>query len=218
MGKRYSVHEPSLDCRPEQEYQAWLVEVLNESARVLMPGGTLYLYHLPIWSMRVGAILESRLQFRHWVAIAMKNGFVRGQRLYPAHYSLLMFTRGSPAFFCRPKLDPARCRHCGEYIKDYGGYRPIIDANGINLSDIWDDLSPVRHRKHKYRDANELPTALFERIVEISGAAGELYVDPFAGSGSGVLAAVQAKMHFKCCDLLLDNCRIICERLDTRRT
>jgi site-specific DNA-methyltransferase (adenine-specific) len=201
---------------PQDEYKTWLTKILGEGARVLRPGGALYLYHLPLWAMRFGSTLEQNhdLSFQHWIAISMKNGFVRGNHLYPAHYALLMFTKGKPANFQRPKLQPTRCRHCKELIKDYGGYLPIIEAKGINLSDFWEDLSPVRHANKKHRKANELPPKFFERILGISGSEGGIYVDPFAGTGSGVIEAVRGGMRFEACDIVADNCAIICKRLD----
>lgn len=214
LGKIYGERFSSLDKRPENDYLKWLMTLLQESVRVLMPGGALYLYHLPKWAMRLGSILDRDLDFQHWIAISMKNGFARGEHLYPAHYSLLYFSKGKPAHFSRPKLKPVECRHCGKIVKDYGGYRHIIQAKGINLSDFWDDLSPVRHRNRKHRCANELPNVLFERVIEISGSPGLLYVDPFAGTGSGIIAASQAGLKFEACDLIEENCSIICRRID----
>jgi len=214
LGKHYTDGDRALDKKPPEAYAAWLVGVGQESARVLRKGGALYFYHMPIWAMRLGSVLEKELQFRHWIAISMKNGFVRGRRLYPAHYALLYFTKGAPKAFRRPKLDPARCRHCNELIKDYGGYLSIIQEKGINLSDFWEDLSPVRHATTKHRKANELPSKLFDRIIRMSGRRGGLYVDPFAGSGSGAVAATKAGMRFAVCDLLAENCSLVCKRLE----
>jgi len=143
---------------------------------------------------------------------------VRGDHLYPAHYALLYFTKGAPSHFKRPKVNPPACRHCGQLVKDYGGYRRIIEEKRLNLSDFWDDLSPVRHRNRKYLTTNELPSLLFERVIEISGSRDLLYVDPFAGSGSGVIAAARAGLRFQACDFIEKNCLIICERLDELKT
>ncbi|HEV2202643.1 MAG TPA: DNA methyltransferase [Bryobacteraceae bacterium] len=214
LGKTYGSSRTTFDNRPQAEYETWLLQILEQCTRVLAPGGTLYLYHLPMWAMRLGSHLQKSLTFKHWIAISMKNGFVRGKRLYPAHYALLMFTKGAPAVFNRPKLEPALCRHCGKYVKDYGGYRPIIDAKGINLSDFWDDVSPVRHRNRKNRPANELPAVIFERVMKISANAEGLYVDPFAGAGGGALAAIGAGMKFKVCDIFRSNCALISKRID----
>src|SRR2546422_6918695 len=97
-------------------------------------------------------LLQGELPFRHWIAISMKGGFARGQYLYPAHYALLYLTKGQPGRFHRPKIDPPHCKKCGALLKDYGGYKKFI-SNGINLSDIWDDVSPVRHNRYKHRRA-----------------------------------------------------------------
>jgi site-specific DNA-methyltransferase (adenine-specific) len=213
LGKKYVQGESKHDRRPVTEYVEWMRIILSECVRILADGGALYLYHLPAWAMRLGASVQDQLQFRHWIAISMKNGFVRGQHLYPAHYALLYFTKGQPTTFIRPKLSPAVCRHCGGTIKDYGGYRSIIEAKGINLSDVWDDISPVRHSNRKHRTENELPLTLTRRVVEISGRAGQVFVDPFAGSGSAVIAAVEQGMTFKACDIVEANCTVIDTRL-----
>jgi len=214
LGKPYSSEKRNLDRRPERDYQAWIENVLIEASRIIKPGGSLYLYHIPKWALRFGFFLDGRLEFRHWIAISMKNGFARGMRLYPAHYALLWFTKGDPANFKRPKIAPKKCRHCDKYVKDYGGYRSIIEEKGINLSDFWEDLSPVRHADKKHRKLNELPSVLFNRVMEMSGSPNELYVDPFGGSGSGVVAAAGAGMKFACCDLVLTNCNIVARRLN----
>jgi site-specific DNA-methyltransferase (adenine-specific) len=214
LGKVYTPLDVSLDQKPEQDYRRWMGDILVESTRILEDGATLYLYHIPVWAMRFGTFLESRLHFKHWIAVSMKNSFMRGKRLYPAHYALLMFTKGPPNHFTRPRIEPKRCRHCKEYIKDYGGYRHIIEKQGINLSDFWEDLSPVRHSNRKNRIGNELPLLLFSRIFEISGGRPGHYVDPFAGGGTGVVEAANVGLRFSGCDIVRENCTIIKRRLD----
>lgn len=215
LGKRYSTLALNHDALPEARYWRWMTDVLAESARVLQRGGVLYLYHLPRWAMRLGHTLEQFLDFRQWIAVSMKNGFAPSNRLYPAHYALLCFSKGRPLSFTRPKLKPATCRHCGGLVKDYGGYLHIINRQGINLSDVWEDLSPVRHTKVKLREANQLPRVLFDRVMTMSGVRGGLYVDPFAGTGTGILAAIDNGMHFAAGDLEDSNCRLLCNRLST---
>ena len=129
----------------------------------------------------------------------MKNGFVRGEKLYPAHYALLYYTKGKPQTFTRPKIPALTCPHCSKYVRDYGGYKHLVQ-DGINLADIWDDLSPVRHKKHKNRSCNELPLEIPRRAVQISGPKGGLLVDPYAGSGTALLAAKEQGMRFVGCD------------------
>jgi site-specific DNA-methyltransferase (adenine-specific) len=213
LGKDYG-NGKRQDLRPHSEYIEWLIKLIREAGRVLKPGGALYVYHLPRVATQLTALLNELFHFRHWIAVSMKNTFVRGKCLYPAHYALLYYTKGSPGHFHRPKLAPQKCRKCGCYIKDYGGYRHIIEDKGINLSDVWDDMSPVRHNNLKSRRPNELPMTLMERIISISGAPKELYVDPFAGGGSGVLAAMRAGMRFATCDIEEEYCRLVSLRIE----
>jgi site-specific DNA-methyltransferase (adenine-specific) len=212
LGKSYAENR-ELDRRPTDEYFAWMKTILVEAIRVLKEGGALYVYHLPSWAIRFSAYLESLLNFRHWIAISMKNGFARGDRLYPAHYALLYFTKGTPAVFQRPRLSPEICRHCEGYVRDYGGYLSIIQENGVNLSDVWTDLSPVRHKSTKTRVANELPLKMTDRIVEISCRPGMTLVDPFAGSGSTLVSALSAHVNFIAGDIVSANCDLMSQRV-----
>jgi site-specific DNA-methyltransferase (adenine-specific) len=214
LGKAYGKNGAGADRLTEDDYLEYMTLVLNESVNVLKKGGALYLYHIPRWAFRLASVLQSRLTFRHWIAVSMKNGFPRGDFLYPAHYSLLYFTKGEPAHFSRPKIKPPRCRHCNGYVRDYGGYERFV-RRGINLSDIWDDISPVRHKKYKHRDSNELPITILRRVVEISGGPRRVLVDPFAGAGTSLVAAVEKRMRFVACDAELSFCKLIRRRVVT---
>ena len=212
LGKKYGSREGKADKNSESEYEQFMQNILIESVRILGAGGALYLYHLPQWAMRFGTFLQNEMSFRHWIAVSMKNGFVRGNNLYPAHYALLFFTKGVPKTFKRPKVPAATCRSCGQFVKDYGGYKQYIES-GINLSDIWEDLSPVRHAKYKKRSENELPLELTNRVIQISGKKNGLLVDPFVGSGTSIISAHDARMRYVASDRETIYCDIAEERL-----
>lgn len=212
LGKRYGLRGTKDDLRGEEDYAAFMDDILQSSIRILKQGGALYLYHIPQWAVRFGNFLDKKMLFRHWIAISMKNGFARGDFLYPAHYALLYFTKGKPNIFRRPKGPPLSCKKCGEYVRDYGGYVQFV-KDGINLSDFWEDLSPVRHKSKKNRPGNELPLELLLRIVRISGLKGGLLVDPFVGSGTSILAAVQSEMKFLANDRESSCLEVVARRL-----
>ena len=175
------------DNKSDSEYIAWCKLWLNESVRVLKPGGSLFVYNIPKWNMLLGAYLyEKGLEFRHSVAISMKAGLPIPRRLYPCHYSLLYFSKGKPKSFRKIRTPIETCRHCGKEIKDFGGHRDAMNPKGVNLSDMWLDISPVRHWKFKSpkRKANQLSTKILERVVEISTSPGDVVLDPFGGSGT----------------------------------
>ena len=60
---------------------------------------------------------------------------------------------------------------------------------GVNLSDVWTDIPPVRHAKYKKRDANALSLKLMDRIISMTTDPGSLILDPFGGSGTTFVAA-----------------------------
>lgn len=180
-----------LDRLDEGDYLAWCRSWITEGIRVIKPGGAFFIYILPRWGYHFASILEAEgMQFRHWIALSMKGTFPRGNKLYPAHYCLLYFTKGSPATFNRVRLPIPSCRHCGGDIKDYGGHRKYLNPAGLNLTDFWDDTSPSRHQRFKTREhVNELKPMIPSRCFEISTNPGDLIMDPFGGGGSSFEAA-----------------------------
>lgn len=141
-----------------------------------------------------GSYMQSiGMNFRHWITVDIKFGLPIAGRLYPSHYSLLYFTKGKPKSFVRPRVPILVCRHCGGDIKDYGGHRNKLNPDGLNLTDVWNDIPPVRHRGTKNRQANELSEKLLERVLEIASVPGDVVFDPFGGSGTTY--AVAERMH-----------------------
>lgn len=149
--------------------------------------------------------------FRHWVTVDIKYSLPIPGRLYPSHYSLLYYTKGKPKFFNRPRVPIPVCRHCGGDIKDYGGHRNKLHPDGLNLTDVWTDIPPVRHRKTKRRDANELSIKLLRRVLEIASKPGDLILDPFGGGGSTFAAAEEMHRHWL--GVELGDCEPIIRRL-----
>jgi site-specific DNA-methyltransferase (adenine-specific) len=215
LGKNYG--KGITDQLKADEYLEWSRKWLSEAVRVLKDGGAIFVFNLPRWLIDYGAFLAGcGLQFRHWIAMRMPKAYPRGQRLSPAHYGCLYYTKGPPRVFNRIYVPIPVCRHCGGEIRDYGGHRKALNDKGLNLMDVvdspedawveversraeerlwadaedlWDDIPPVRHGKHKNRGANELAPILIERLIALSTNRGDLVLDPFGGSGTTYYAA-----------------------------
>jgi site-specific DNA-methyltransferase (adenine-specific) len=174
------------DDLPEDEYILWTESWLNECIRVLKPGGNLFVWNLPKWSTYTASYLNEYLTFKHWIAVDIKYSLPIKGRLYPSHYGLLYYVKGNQANVFQPdRLQMSTCPHCFKETKDYGGYKSKMNPLGISLSDVWLDISPVRHSKYKKRkDSNELSIKLLDRIIELGSKEGDLVLDPFGGSGS----------------------------------
>lgn len=189
------------DSKSEGEYLSWSREWITACARTLAPGGAFFLYNIPRWNVsNAQFMIDIGLTLRHWIAIDIKLGLPISGKLYPAHYSLIYFTKGKPRRFERPRLPVQVCRHCGGDVKDYGGHRNKLHEDGINLSDVWTDIPPVRHRRTKNRGANELSEKMLERVLDISSAPGDCVLDPFGGSGTTFAVAERMHRHWVGCE------------------
>jgi len=204
------------DNLSDSAYLMWSKSWLRECLRILKPGGALFVYNLPKWNILLGAFLtEEGMSFRHWIAINIKLSLPIPGRLYPSHYSLLYYTKGKPKTFRKIRTPIKICRHCGKELKDYGGHRNAMNPNGVNLTDVWDDIPPVRHRKFKSekRTENQLSTKLINRVVQMSTHEGEIVLDPFGGSGTTFDVCERSNRYW--IGIEKESCDAIIERLST---
>jgi site-specific DNA-methyltransferase (adenine-specific) len=153
------------------------------------------------------------MRFRHWIAISVKIRKPIPGQLYPAHYSLLYYTKGRTKTFRRIRTPIEICRHCKRELRDYGGHRHAMNEKCVNLMDVWTDVSPVRHRKFKSRKrrVNALSTKMLDRVVEMSTVEGELVLDPFGGGGTTY--AVCERKNRRWLGIEIESTDVIIERL-----
>lgn len=200
LGKEYDAKID--DARSEADYLRWCGAWLDELLRVLKPGGSLFLFNLPKWNIQLAQHIGGRLTFRNWIAVSVKYSLPIAGRLYPAHYSLLYYTKGlRPAIFHPDRLPIECCRHCGGELRDYGGHKDKMNPAGVTLADVWTDIPPVRHAKYKHRKANALNLKLVDRVLALASDPGSLVLDPFGGTGTTYVAAELTGRRWLGCDL-----------------
>lgn len=199
------------DDLSKTDYINWCHRWLDECIRILKPGGSIYIYNLPKWCTYIAEYLNGYLNFRQWIAVDMKFSLPLNGRLSPSHYGLLCYVKGSkPNVFNNQRMPMQVCRHCGGEIKDYGGYKAKMNPAGVNVSDVWTDIYPVRHKSRKNREYNELSVKFLDRVISMSSKDGDFVFDPFGGSGTTYIVA--ELLGRKWAGSEIGNCQIIEDR------
>lgn len=191
-------------------YKGWCRTWLLEFVRVLKPGGSLFIYHLPKFLIEFGNWLNTihQVEYKAWIAVKMKSGFPVKGRIHPAHYGLLHYAKtGGPATFNVVRAKSPTCRHCGQLIRDYGGYKEkykkyeLDGAMWVQVSDFWEDTRPARQEKARAKLVNELPVQIPERAILLATNPSDIVLDCFAGGGSTLHAAELHQRLWIGCDI-----------------
>ncbi len=201
------------DALSTTDYIDWCFTWISECVRILKPGGSLFIYNIPKWTSIFSEFLNKRLTLRSWIAVDMKFSLPLSGRLYPAHYGLLYYIKGEkPNTFNNQRIPIQTCRHCGGEIKDYGGYKNKMNPRGVNVSDVWADIYPVRHKSQKNRAYNELSVKMLDRIISMSTNPGDVVFDPFGGSGTTFIVAEMLGRRWLGSEM--GNCTVISDRFN----
>jgi len=71
--------------------------------------------------------------------------------------------------------------------------RYVDEAPGVQLQDVWSDINRLdAHSEERVGFETQKPLALIARIIAASSKPGDVILDPFAGSGTTLVAAEQA--------------------------
>jgi len=201
LAKNYDRYADELS---DLHYLDWCNQWLDGMARTLKPGGSLFVLNLPKWAMHHAAFLNSRLEFRHWIAWDALSD-PRG-KLMPAHYALLYYTKpGAKSAFNYASLGkrtpseavspPDAPKYClrAACVRDR---KALGNDDKVELSDIWYDIHRIKHKRDRDAHPCQLPEKLMERIIRLTTNAGGLVFDPFCGAGTTAIAARKLGRHF----------------------
>ncbi len=184
----------------KDEYLKWQYSLLDEAIRILKPTGAIVYHNMPKWAFKVANYLdEKKMVFQNWICWA-EGSHPSSTKLFPKHYAILWFSKSKTKTFNKQYIPVKRCRVCNNTIKNYGGkYKKMKEINGekvVVLTDVWDDIHRVKHKKNKHRKANELPEPLMERIIKLYTNENDIIVDPFVGSGTTCVASKKLNRNY----------------------
>lgn len=182
------------DCLPEDEYQGWQIEILNEIFRVTRPGGSLFYNHKIRW------VQGNLLHPFSWIT---RSKWTLRQEI--------IWDRGIAA-----NMRGWRFWQVDERI--YWLYKPInghlvgkeIESRHAKMSSIW-RLKPARRTKeHPAPFPLELPV---RAIFSLPGNRPKVVLDPFCGTGTTLVAAKLLGHHYIGIDISSQYVQFARERL-----
>ncbi len=182
IGLSYSDYD---DRRPRDEYLAWLESVFREVLRVLAPHGSLWVQCGQTIQAEVCVMLK-RLGM-HWRSSAVWHytfGPHQTRKFTPSWQALHWFTRHPRRF----TFNADAVRVPSDRQTKYNDRR--ANPKGKVPGDVWtaSRVCGTFHRRIKGHGC-QTPLEIVEKIIRACTNAGDLVLDPMAGTGTACVAA-----------------------------
>lgn len=222
LGKAYG-DSPTADNMRFTFYLGWILQIISELARTLVPGGTLFLNLgstrdwqdrlIPLDIVLFEYLRQAGLTFQSRIIWVIPHGLVPKRRLAERHETVLVCSKGpqqsfNPNAIRVPQKEPGKRAYKGPKKGRLSGH-PL----GAFPSNVWPiphvgnnstDLKPVKsHPKHPA----PFPLALARRAILLYTMPGDLVCDVFSGSGTTQLAALETGRAFVGADLFYEDLR-----------
>ena len=145
---------------PEDEYQAWMVEVLNQCHRIIKSDGSIFFNHKP-----------RRYKNRSY----LPTDFIQHSQV--SLYQLIIWDRRNSPNIRNDVLVP-----CTEHIYWLCKDKPKVFRDAIHpdyKSEVW-VIPPERQKKHPA----PFPEQLVKNCIQLTTKENDIVLDPFMGSGT----------------------------------
>ena len=175
-GKQVSVNKGDWDSAELTDPEEFYSNFLDEARRVLTKDGTIMVFGTMHNIYLVGYLLQKK----EWKIL----NNITWQKTNPApNLSGRMFTHSTENIIWARK-DAKKGKHIFNYklMKEYNG--------GKQMKDVWSSATVSRKEKEFGKHPTQKPEWIMERLVEASTSVDSIILDPFVGSGTTAVAAV----------------------------
>jgi len=182
------------DDRPPKEYLAWTEAWIDASLRVLKPTGTFWIAIGDEYAAEVRVRMRERATLRNWIVWHYTFGQNCTQKFNRCHTHLLYFVK-NPKRFTFNAGDPSLRVKSDRQLK-YNDKR--ANPSGKLPGDVWNEFPRVcgTYKERVGWHPCQMPVRLLERIILACSNPGDLVLDPFAGSGTTLVAAARHGRRF----------------------
>ncbi len=226
----YNIKKAEWDNFESQEkYIEWSMQWISEAARVLKPAGTMYICG---FSEILADIKHPAMKYFcscRWIVWHYKNKANLGNDWGRSHESLIHFRKTKTV---KLNIDDIRISY-GAHTLKYPSH-PQSETSQYGNSGQRKDVWTPHPRGAKPKDVIDIPTTcngmgettphptqkpeeLVRKFIMASSREGETVLDPFAGSGTTLVAAQQLGRNWLGCELNSEYNTWAMERLDNVR-
>ncbi|MCK5108420.1 MAG: site-specific DNA-methyltransferase, partial [Methanosarcinales archaeon] len=204
----------------ESEYWEWMNSVCDLIFKHTSEGGAIYFMQR---EKNAEFVLQTLRQtgwtFQNLVIWKKKTSAIPSTKRFGKHHQIIAFaTKGkTPRVFNKLRIDPP-------LLVTEKHRRP----NGMYVTDVWADIreltsgyfagdEPLRFENGERVHKQQSPIKLLARIILSSSNVGDMVFDPFAGTGTTLVAAKQLQRNSLGIELDPDNAAFIEDRLSRIR-
>lgn len=213
QGKDYSEHDDNL---PDEVYWMWMKEVCSKVYNLTSRGGAIYFMQREKSTEQVLSCLrKSGWNLQNLIIWKKKTSAVPCSNKFGKHYQIIAYAiKGrKPKVFNRLRINPP-------LPPNYKFER----EDGVYITDVWDDIreltsgyfagdEAIRNTDGSRFHKQQAPIQLLIRIILSSTNPNDTVLDPFAGSGTTLVAAEQLKRNSIGVEKDKENVRCIENRL-----
>jgi site-specific DNA-methyltransferase (adenine-specific) len=224
IGYEYDVYD---DQQTKDEYLAWTDRWLAAVKRVLRPTGSLYVALGDEHAAEVKVRLDGLgLALRNWIVWHYTFG-VHCQKKFTRSHAHILYYAADPKRFTfnadavrvpsarETTYADRRANPKGRVPDDTWVLRPQEDERLFGAeSDTWYVSRVCGTFKERTGHPCQMPEALLERIVRVSSNPGDVVLDPFAGSGTTLVAAKRLGRRYLGMELLQEYAERVRQRLE----
>jgi len=217
LGKDYGNDS---DKKQTAEFLGWTETWLSLVIPKIKRTGSLYIFATWRYSPEIFVFLKSQMTMMNEIIWDRRVPSMGGstRRYSSVHDTIGFFVKSKDYHF---DLDAIRIPYDAETKKArsrsiFVGKKWLED--GYNPKDVW-TVSRL-HRIHSEREEHptQKPLEIIERMVKASSPVKGIVLDPFAGSGTTVIACMLNNRHYVAFEINPDYHKIIIERMDGIKT
>ena len=184
IGYEYDQYD---DSRPPDEYMAWTKKWVDACLRVLKPDGTFWIAIGDEYAADVRVMMRGRATLRNWVIWHYTFGQNCKYKFNRSHTHLFYFVKDPEQFTFN--ADDPRVRVPSDRQLKYNDKR--ANPKGRLPHDVWTEFPRVcgTFKEREGWHPCQMPVELLERIVLACSNPDDVVLDPFAGSGTTLVAA-----------------------------